>query len=271
MSVEDENIDFEPTALLAELKIKALEPTPKVLPDRLPLASIKLLPELFQPRDTRLDPRQVQKLERGIERDGELDAVEVIQIGAETYLIDGHHRMEAYANAKFTSPVQVVYFSGTVEEAVLHAGKVNSGDKLPMDMQARTDFAWRLTLMGTYSKAQRVKAAGVSDGTVSQMQRVRKTLGSDAYEYKSWAKARDVAIGKAGADISDEDREQWKREQADRWADRMAQAFSNKLSKNLEVAAMALDAHFGRHLPALVRELMAFVPDDEGDEFEGDF
>jgi len=68
--------------------------------------------------------------------------------------------------------------------------------------------------------------------------------------------------------MSDEQREEWKREQADQYADRLAKHFTTKLSRHPEVAAMALASYFGRKLPELVTELRGHLPEeDEDDDF----
>jgi len=63
----------------------------------------------------------------------------------------------------------------------------------------------------------------------------------------------------------------WIEEQAQAYADRLAKAFSTKLARNPEIAALALEYHFGRKLPDLLKELNArtgeVLDDDEEDEF----
>ena len=198
------------TALLARLKAEA-EATParEVLPDRLPPSAITLLPELFQPRA--MAESHLHEL-TGIAKSGRVfDPVEVLQVGQRVYLVDGHHRMEAYARAKVGVPVPVTYFKGTIEDAVLEAGRANSRAKLTMSNQERQDYAWRLVKMGGYKAAQIVTASSISRRQVFAMRKVASALGEDAIDCEWWWKARRLAEGKAATPFAPEEMEEWLR------------------------------------------------------------
>ena len=66
---------------------------------QLALGKIRRAPELFQPRGHKEDERHIQELARAIKSCGLLDPILVMQIGRDTYLIDGHHRLLAYERA----------------------------------------------------------------------------------------------------------------------------------------------------------------------------
>jgi ParB-like chromosome segregation protein Spo0J len=155
---------FEPLNLLSALRLMTSTPPPQK-PDTLPLASIVAMPGLFQPRQE--DERHISELLRAIRTRGEVEPLTVIQVGDKAVLIDGHHRLVAYGLAKATSAIPVRYFEGTLEEAVLEAGRANSKAKLPMTNRDRQNYAWRLVLIGTYSKKEIKDAAAVSDGQVA--------------------------------------------------------------------------------------------------------
>lgn len=267
-AADDEAVSFEPLNLLAGLRSMAASPQPAEKPDTLHLASIVMMPGLFQPRGE--DERHISELVRVIKARGQVEAVTVIQVGDKAVLIDGHHRVVAYGLAKATSAIPVSYFEGTLEEAVLEAGRANSKAKLPMHNRDRQDYAWRLVVMGTYSKRQIMDAAAVSDGQVSVMRRVKKALGSGAYEVRSWWRAQRDAKGTASQDMTDDDRELWLEELAQRYADGLSKAFGSKLPNNPEVAARALSIHFGRRLQDLARAIREHVSEPEGDE-DSDF
>lgn len=110
MSKPIADMDYEPNALLSELKDKAQQPRPDHLPTSLPLQAIKPLPDLFQPRGT--DERHIQELVRAIRNQGTLDPILVMQIGDTAYLLDGHHRLDAYHLAKVDHPVPVSTLRG---------------------------------------------------------------------------------------------------------------------------------------------------------------
>ena len=128
--------------------------------------------------------------------------------------------------------------------------------------------------MDRYSKQQIVDAAGVSDGQVAIMRRVKKTLGEAAYDGPSWWRAQRDAKGIASTDFNEDDRERWLEEQAQHYADRLSKEFGTKLPGNTEVAARALAIHFGRRLGDLASALRDHLPEpegNEGDDEESDF
>lgn len=256
---------FEPAQMLAQLLSASKATTSENRPERLPLQSISRMPELFQPRGG-VDEKHVDDLMKAVKAMGILDPVTVLAVGERAVLMDGHHRLEAYERAGKTVDIPVAYFDGTPQEAVLAAGEANSKAKLPMTSQERQDYAWRLILIGLYSKAKVAQASGVSQPQVAIMRRARKDLGEDAEGYKSWFKARYAWKKKDEQAFSEDDTEQWKQQVADRYADTLVRTFSMRLANNPEIAAMALAAYFGRRLPEIVNELRGFLPEDDGEE-----
>jgi hypothetical protein len=162
----------------------------------------------------------------------------------------------------------VEYFQGTVEEAVLAAGRENSKAKLPMRAQERQDYAWKLTLLGAYSKRQTMEAAGVSDGQVAIMRRAMKALGPEAYECRSWWDAHQRWRGSDGREWTEEERETWQEERAARLADQIVKACGPKFTDDTEIAAMTLERLFGRRLGNLVADLRGRLPEDDRDPYE---
>jgi ParB-like chromosome segregation protein Spo0J len=260
----------DPSFLLAKLAIKARDSKVRPRPPALPPRRIKQLPELFQPRGGDPDERHVQDLVRAVRTFGVLDPVLVMQVGSQHYLIDGHHRMAAYMLAGVSQPIPVQFFEGTLDEAVLAAGRENAKAKLPMTSRERQNYAWRLTVMDTYSKSMITSAACISDGQVANMRRVRKALGTQAGTYRSWWKALSAARGQERFDMDDDALEVWKQEQAESYAERMAKACGPKLPNQPEIAALALERYFGRRLTDLVTELRQIVPDEESEAGERD-
>ena len=111
----------------------------------LPRGEITPLPALFQPRQ--LAEHHLGALQRAIEAGGALEPILVWRAGTRTFLLDGHHRIEAYGRAGFTSEIPVRFFEGDAVAALVEAGKANSRAKLPMDTQERMNFevvpVWR--------------------------------------------------------------------------------------------------------------------------------
>jgi ParB-like chromosome segregation protein Spo0J len=256
----------DPAEALAELREAAKSPVTDPLPSMLRGDAIKQKPEVFQPRGQTLDEHHVQVLARAIRNQGPLDPVLVIQIGGSAYLIDGHHRLEAYGVAGFGEPVPVEYFKGSLDEAILEAGRTNSKAKLAMTHLDRQNFAWRLVRLGTYTKKQEREAASVSDGQIATMRRVRKLLGDEASRYPDWWRALNASHGYKDADWTDDDREAWKRERANALAEKLSKAWGPKPIQQWEVAALALEQYFGRRLSDLVGALRGLVPDEPDED-----
>ena len=262
-------IESEPSRLLARLKAEAAAtPVPEAMPERLPPSEITLLPELFQPRG--MADSHIHTL-TGVAKSGRVfEAVEVIQVGQTVYLVDGHHRMEAYARAEVTQPIPVAYFNGTIEEAVLEAGRANSRAKLPMANHERQNYAWRLVKMGRYRGTQIVNASSVSLRQVAYMRKVAKALGDDALDCTSWYRAMRMAKGLSLPSLSHEEMEEWLDSQAADFANRMTETFSTKLAHNPDLAARALSIYFGRKLPELLRSLRDYVDEEDSDDDDAD-
>lgn len=244
-----------PAAVLAQLKAKAAAGSSTARPSLMALADIHEYPDVFQPRGHDVVEHHVEALLRVIRTQGTLEPIKVVQVGDEVVVIDGHHRLAAYSRAGVTSDIPVVFFEGTLEEAVLEAGRSNSQAKLQMDNTERQDFAWRLVRMG-YKKREVITAAGVSDGQVGIMRRVLKKLGDTADDYPRWFRAHKAAHGENDPPMSDTEREAWVEAQAQVYADKLSKAFGKKLAGNIEIAAHALAIHFGRRLPELMQDLM---------------
>lgn len=258
-----------PAAVLAQLKAKAAGGSPTARPPRMALEDIREYPDVFQPRGHDVVEYHVETLARVIRTQGTVEPIKVVQIGGEVVVIDGHHRVAAYSRAGVTSDIPIVFFEGTLEEAVLEAGRANSQAKLQMDNQERQDFAWRLVRMG-YKKKEVVATAVVSDGQVGIMRRVLKKLGDTADDHPRWFRAHKAAHGKDDPPMSNDEREAWVEAQAQLYADKLSKAFGKKLAGNIEIAAHALAIHFGRRLPELMQDLLhhANLPEeDEEDDF----
>ncbi|KXJ55686.1 MAG: hypothetical protein AXW12_10070 [Thalassospira sp. Nap_22] len=258
------NTTTDAAEVLASLraKLESVEP-PSILPDRLSVTAIDQYPELFQPRNLKLDEHHVQDLARIVKRQGRLDPILLLPVGKRAVLIDGHHRLEAYRAAHYRKPVPVCWFHGTLQEAILEAGRANSKAKLVMPTQERMNFAWRLVLLDEHSKREIMEAAGVSKGQVGNMRKVMTDLGPDAYSCRFWWEARELHKGQSSEPMTDDQREAWMEELANDYADRMHKTFGRKLGDNPEVAARAIALHLGRRTWEVVRYLRDHLSEDE--------
>lgn len=250
---------------LAALVAEAEAPNPEPLPDLVAVSDIVALPELFQPRGRlEVDEHHVGELERGLKVSGELDPILVKWVGAKPYLIDGHHRLEAYTRSGKTS-IRVRHFQGSVAEAILEAGRANTRARLPMMPRERQSYAWRLVLLGGYTKKGASEAAAVSQRQIAIMRDAKLKLGEDAFGCRDWWQAQQKLRGVSTDQRSEAEQEEWLEQQAEHYAARLAKEFSTKLATNPELAARALSIYFGRKLGEVVHELQAFVVEPEED------
>lgn len=271
--VEGARAESRTMLAIAELKRKGAQPKPDPLPISVAVSDIRMLPEVFQPRGPNgTNEAHIQELKRSLSTTGELEPVLVAWFGPEPYLIDGHHRIYAYQQARWSAPIAIRHFGGSVEEAVLEAGRANTRAKLPMNHAERMSYAWRLVLMGTaYSKKRIVEVSNISDGQVAVMRRVAKKLGAEAFDYQEWWQAQRAWKGKGAQILDDEERASMLEALAEDYAARLAKEFSAKLVRNPEVAAMAFARHFGRNLPELVEQLQGYVDEVVPNEGNPDF
>lgn len=176
------------------------------LPNRLPLKSLVLRPAVFQCRSFAHE-------RTGLTEDGkghvaamatelkaspanDLDAVTIIRIGGRNILVDGHHRLAAYKNAKRPDiPVEYFIHPGGPKAVVHHVGKENRKTKLTMTSGERAEWAWRLVRSQLYTKAEERAASGVSDGTIGNMRRVLRELQASGADIPDlWYHARPKAV-----------------------------------------------------------------------------
>jgi ParB-like nuclease domain len=136
------------------------------------------IPEIFQPREFTLGARDhdrihVTALTQEIRNRGELDPPLVIKLKRDGWtVVEGHHRVEAYKElGRGDQEIQCDWFYGSVQEAAIEALERNNILKLNIKQPDRMEEAWKWVLLRWGSKAEIIKACGVSDGTVGTMRR----------------------------------------------------------------------------------------------------
>jgi ParB-like chromosome segregation protein Spo0J len=276
--VEEEGSFAESVKRLREEAGKAPVPSKPV---RLRLKEIRTAERAFQPRDIEtawlaLDSHVKALTEAVKNAEGNaFDPITVWWSGLHWYVIDGHHRMKAYLRAKKedeklkieTVPVNV--FEGTIELAIQEAVTLNSKDKLPMSKADKLERAWKLVCLNAdgMTKEQIVKATTVSERTVANMRRERRTLlqhGEADLLALTWV---DVLAHGRPASHDDE----WQERQAIQWQKRLVKHFGKKFAEQPEIAARALELYSARLPEELVRlwpeEARRAVQEDEELEF----
>jgi hypothetical protein len=173
------------------------EPRREAVPSELTLSDIHVANRVFQWRladeDVLADTRFVQELVDALEVQEEplrpFEALLVVPIGQRFFLVDGHHRLDAYATFGWEGPVPVEVFPGNLQDAVLEAWKRNAHNKLPMTKASRFEAAWKLVKTGKLSRAEITRLTSVRRSTLTNMRSVLAEFGKRA-SVRTWAEAR---------------------------------------------------------------------------------
>lgn len=164
-----------------------------------------------------------------------LDPILVTVVGDSFFVVDGHHRTLAYHLAKWSSPVPVVYFEGSVAEARLEGLKLNSKNKLPMTRDDKFEAAWTLVKEGRkYSKSDIADMTSVSERTIGTM---RATLKEHPETEKElWSRAKRHHLESS----DDFDHDDWVDQAAQKMAEQIMKNVGPNLTKRPDVLALAL-------------------------------
>jgi ParB-like chromosome segregation protein Spo0J len=248
------------------IRIEASEPRTTSRPHALPLGAVYTDLETFQwrvPRFNSVDSDEhIRTLVRALKSAHQpLQPLLVFPVGKRFFVVDGHHRLAAYRKARWKGPIPVEVFEGTLDDARLAALEGNIRDKLRMSGPEKKEAAWKLVKDGKLSKSEIVKRGVASDGTVSAMRKVLKTLealkdyGGDL-ALLSWVEARRV-----GAEEKESDPE-WKTKKAMKIVDALKKAkIGQGFMKDPEVTALALQMLNPKLPGALARQWWFDDPD----------
>jgi ParB-like chromosome segregation protein Spo0J len=224
---------------------------PKSTPEALKLKEIHVAPEVFQWKRTEwnvlassehtLDlARALQDVEGDV---SPFPALLVYLIGERYYVLDGHHRLDAYHSVKWKHPVPVKVFAGTLQRARLKALEANSHNKLPMTRDDKTAAAWELTKTTNLSKEVVHKLTTASKGTVGNMRRTwkevceldRKQGGEGNPIELTWAKARMMLLEKQFPEYED-----WKEAEIEKMAQLLLTHVGHSLTRHPDITAEAI-------------------------------
>jgi hypothetical protein len=176
-------------------------------PKALRLKEIKVADKVFQRRlpgeDAIRDVKHVWDLVEAVETMSEtreeLEPLLVTAIGDDFFVVDGHHRLDAYATARFTGWIPVEVFEGALAEARMEALERNVKNKLPLSDEAKAQAAWELVVEEAKrlngkkppygSRAAIIKHTRVKTRTIARMREFARRYGEEVWN-KSW---RDVA------------------------------------------------------------------------------
>ena len=175
-------------------------------PDRLAVRDIRQAPNLFQPRFDSIayapgrSDGHITGLAQVARAGNELDPITIAAFGAEWFLIDGHHRLAAYAEAGWTKPVPVralhsdLRGEDRVEWAIQQSYADNKKNRLNLVPADKADGAWAAVARGVkLSIAGTAEMYDVSERTVATMRKVKRELEAfDAHmpSLTSWRRAK---------------------------------------------------------------------------------
>lgn len=188
------------TADVRERTLKHLEDNEERRQDRpteLSLGDIHVANEVFQWRlpdeDMLEDNRFVEELVDALEVQEQpvqpFDPLLVVPIGQRFFVVDGHHRLDAYHTFNWDAPVPVEVFDGTLREAKLEAWKRNARNKLRMSTASRFEAAWKLIKNGEFNRTQITQLTSVRRSTLTNMRNILSEFG-DRARVLPWQEAR---------------------------------------------------------------------------------
>lgn len=252
---------------LATLKRLEAEGIPaKQDPSGLYLKDIHVAPLVFQWRlaneDILATEQHIRELARVIQSKTPmkpLDPILVIGVGERFFVVEGHHRLDAYHTAGWKGRVPVQYFEGSLEAAQIEALKRNIKNQLPVTGAAKREAAWRL--MVKRYRGSKVTWQGIADlttvhrSTVIRMDRMLKKRGDEVAEM-TWIEALQAARKTEAEEHPDGEETFW-----DDWRERKARKLAGYLVKGPSlldggdgITARALEMVSGALPAALVAE-----------------
>jgi hypothetical protein len=225
---------------------------------KVPIKELIVAEKVFQWRgahsDLHAEERHMRELIRALELGRDLAPIIIKRLGKKLFVVDGHHRLAAYAAVgEATVPAQ--FFNGSLEEAYLKSLDLNIRDKLPIVREDKFEAAFRLVKhkmrradwMTWDSIAQR---AVVSERLVYKMQ---TTLRENP-------KAFDWSWGQTLGQLRDQETDyqpgsdEFRDEHARKLADQIMSKVRINLTANPDITAKAL-AMISEQLPyALIEE-----------------
>lgn len=202
---------------------------------RLLISSVRVLPDLFQPRhDTDTSAKHaahVAELIRTLHAKKALDPITVIRVSGEWILIDGHSRLEAYQEAGGRrTHIPATVFDGTLDEALQYSIAANTPDKANMTREEKRESMFLLVKRGVCTAAEIAKICGMSESTVDRMRRdlktAQETFPATDWLTKSYVEVRWVVKNNKESDPM--------------WKDEKAKRVAQILSRHLKGTAIEL-------------------------------
>ncbi|XKH00172.1 hypothetical protein LG325_08635 [Marinobacter nauticus] len=282
----NETYSFEEGFELVQRELDGGTPPPEEGSTELPINRIRKRDSVFQPRDfdsTAETESHVGALMEAAKAapNNRLDPITVWWSGKHWTVLDGHHRLLAYARLEkkgfkqyqpegFQSEswrIPVRRFKGTLQQALLKATEENSKDKLSMTKDEKMNRAWRLTVaFEDMSKKAVARACKISERTVARMRsKLKEIMEDEPEEWYSECLSMSWREAQQHGESHDKDYgESWQERLAKDWQRRFGKTFGKKLAEHSEITARALELYSER----LAEELGHWLhnPDEELEE-----
>jgi ParB-like nuclease domain len=223
-----------------------------------PIQELIVAEKVFQWRgehsDLHAEERHMRELIRALELGRGLAPIVILKLGKKPYVVDGHHRLAAYASVgKTTVPAQ--FFNGSLEEAYLKSLDLNITDKLPIVRKDKWEAAFRL-VKHRMRHADWLTWEGIAQRAVVSERLVYKMQAT----LRDNPEAFDWSWGKTLGQIRDQETEyrpgsdDFRDEHARKLADQIMSKVRINLTANPDITARAL-AMISEELPrALIEE-----------------
>lgn len=228
---------------------------------------IRVADQVFQWRQSEWnvaeDQRHTLELTRVLMDRGEpLDPILVTVVGDNIFVVDGHHRLQAYHTARWEHRVPVEYFEGTVQEAREEALHRNIKNKLPMTTEDKFEAAWRLVKDETHRTQTVIEdLTTVSRRTISTMASIWREHGNKLYDVP-WRRAK---RHQWQTDEDDLDVDDWKEKKAQEMAKTLLHNLGPDARKHVDILAMAfmvLDPGLASELASELSRLVEYDADE---------
>ncbi|WBL31762.1 ParB N-terminal domain-containing protein [Sinirhodobacter sp. HNIBRBA609] len=240
---------------------------------RVALSELDIRPDDFQFRDTPLDQYHADEILKALQQGRDVGPMDVWRDpdDGKLYVLDGHHRFDAYTRLKWSEPVKVQVHEGAFHRVKLVALRENTKARLPMSAQERANAAWGLAQEQsddggfTYSKRELAEATGVSERTVATMRSThRKLIEIGKEPPRRWSTAIEMAKGKEFGEMTEEELEEWNEAKAAEF-DRHVGKFIAEYSKRYPVAVrIVLERRMGQEFEYMI-DYCAKAADDIDD------
>lgn len=203
-----------------------------------------------------------------------LEPIMVYAVGRSFYALDGHHRRAAYEAAAITEGIPVGHFTGTIEEAVREAYRLNSRVHLNLEASERNEAAWRLVCIGETSKPRMtvdaiVEASRLGRRSVEKMRTLYRRLQARFGETDEFTNDHVPAVFDSYREALEADRgerreftEEMREALIDAMVDKLGKALGKHPHRHTEVMGEALHRYLGKDRFRDMAEYLGFTEVD---------